>query len=299
MHNLIVILGPTASGKTRLAAQLAYFLDTEIISADSRQVYKHLNIGTGKDYNDYLVKNKQITYHLIDNVELEEQYNIHQFKTDCFEIIETLKPKIPILCGGSGMYIDSIISNMDYTEVPVNEAIRSDFKQKSYSELVKYFNSMPITQYTNLADISTAKRLIRAIEINTFLQNNTLQKQKNNIKPILIGLNPERELRRQNIEKRLDFRLKNGLIEEVQNLLKNGILPERLLFLGLEYKFITEYILKKHTFETMKSLLCIAIQQFAKRQMTYFRKMERDGKKIHWFENGETEYEKIVNLIRE
>ncbi len=296
--NLIVILGPTACGKTSLATQLAYALKTEIISADSRQVYRKLNIGTGKDLDNYTVNNTPIPYHLIDIVDIENQYNIHQFKIDCNKIKEMLAPKIPILCGGSGLYIDSILSNYDFSAIPVNENLRRKLSTLNEQELINYFKRLPKTEFSEIADLSTAKRLTRAIEICTYLQTNTIEKQINETKPIIIGLDPPREIRRDNIEKRLIYRLKNGLLEEVEQLLKDGIHPDRLIFLGLEYKFITEFFQKKYTFEVMQSLLCIAIQQYAKRQMTYFRKMEKDGKQIHWFDNGNDNFTTILQLIR-
>lgn len=281
--NLIVVLGPTASGKTKLAAKLAFEFDTEIISADSRQVYKELNIGAGKDYADYTINKKTIPVHLIDIISIKEQYHIHQFKKDFEIVFDKFESKIPILCGGSGLYIDAILRDLEFTQIPVNQALREQLLQKSHTELFQIFNQLPKTEYTNLTDISTYKRLIRAIEICVYLQHHSIEKtHKKPIFSYVIGLNPNVEIRRKNIETRLKHRIENGLIEEVDGLLKNGFLPERLIYLGLEYKFVTEHLVGKTSISEMTNLLTIAIQQFAKRQMTYFRKMERDGLKINW-----------------
>lgn len=281
--NLIVVLGPTASGKTKLAAQLAYRFDTEIISADSRQVYKELTIGAGKDYEDYIVNQKKIQTHLIDIVSISEQYHIHQFKKDFENVFEKFETKIPILCGGSGLYIDALLRDLDFTQIPVNQTLRDELLPKSHKELITIFNGLPKTEFSDLTDISTHKRLIRAIEICSFLQHNSIQKIiKKPIYPFVIGINPDVEVRRKNIEKRLNLRIKNGLIEEVESLLKIGFSPERLIYLGLEYKFVTEHLIGKTSLTQMTDLLTIAIQQFAKRQMTYFRKMGKDGLQINW-----------------
>lgn len=281
--NLIVVLGPTASGKTKLAAQLAYELDTEIISADSRQVYKELNIGAGKDYNDYLINQKKIPTHLIDIVSISEQYHIHQFKKDFESVFDKIDSKISILCGGTGLYIDAILRDLDFTQIPVNQELRNELLAKTHAELMQIFKNIPQTRYTNLTDTSTHKRLIRGIEICTFLQHNSIQKAtKKPIYPFVIGIGPDVEIRRKNIENRLKNRIENGLIEEVENLLKSGFSAERLIYLGLEYKFVTEHLMGKTSLTQLTDLLTIAIQQFAKRQMTYFRKMERSGLKINW-----------------
>ncbi len=284
--DLIVLLGPTASGKTRLAAQLAFALHTEIISADSRQVYKHMNLGTGKDYADYQINTTQIPVHLIDILEPGEQYHIDAFRKD-FEIAYQSirnKQKIPVLCGGTGLYIDSILSNYTFTSIPVNEELRKKLLPLSREVLLAQFQKMPPTDFTSLADTSTAKRLIRAIEINTYLLSNpTPVSQATQYNSILLGLSIPLEVRRQRIAERLQTRLQQGLVEEVQTLLLT-VSPDKLMYYGLEYKFITEYLLGRYAYDEMVSRLTVAIQQFAKRQMTYFRKMERDGKTIHWID---------------
>lgn len=284
--NLIVILGPTASGKTALAASLAYQMHTEIISADSRQVYSGMNLGTGKDYEAYLVNGKKIPYHLIDIVSAGEKYHVFQYKQDflaAFESIQ-LKHKLPILCGGSALYIDAVLNDFEYTAIPPNETLRANIQHKTKTELLDYFASLPITKYNSLADTSTSKRLIRAIEIITFLNQESFAKPHYpKLVPIIIGLKSTVELRRNRIEDRLVQRLQNGLIEEVTELMQK-LTPEQLIYYGLEYKFITQFLLKQMTYDALIYHLTIAIQQFAKRQMTYFRKMEREGKNIHWID---------------
>jgi tRNA dimethylallyltransferase len=284
--NLIVILGPTASGKTKLATHLAHALQTEIISADSRQVYKHMNLGTGKDYADYQLHNTFIPFHLIDIVEPGDQYHIEAFRND-FELAYNQiisKHKTPILCGGTGLYIDAIISNYTFTSIPVNETLRQKLQTLSRAELLHQFRKMPQTDFSSIADTSTAKRLIRAIEINTYLSTHAAPvKQQHTYQPIIIGLAVPLEVRRQRIADRLQARLQEGLINEVKELLKT-VHPEKLIFYGLEYKFITEHLLGYYSYDEMVTRLTVAIQQFAKRQMTYFRKMERDGKSIRWID---------------
>jgi tRNA dimethylallyltransferase len=289
INPLIVILGPTASGKTQLAVQLAHQINGEVISADSRQVYRSMDIGTGKDLNEYIFDNQAIPYHLIDILDAGEQYHVHLFQQDFLGVYNDIiaRGKTPILCGGSGMYIEAVLKGFEFTAIPIDEKLREQLLQKNTQELTQIFQENP-SEYNKKADISTRKRLIRAIEINQFLQQNP---DFNIATPqipecIIFGLNPETETRRISITKRLNYRLENDMIEEVKTLIDSGISPEKLIFYGLEYKFITQYLTGEMSYETMVERLNVAIHQFAKRQMTYFRKMERDGLKINWLSNN-------------
>ena len=286
-HPLIVILGPTASGKTRLATHLAHKIQGEIISADSRQVYRGMNIGTGKDLNEYHIDNQDIPYHLIDILDGGQQYNIHQFQQDFQQTFDDIssRNKPSILCGGSGMYLEAVLKGYEFTAIPINEFFREELLQKSTEDLLKQFHKIQ-SQYTKKADISTRKRLIRAIEISQFLWQNPNYNipQPNIPKFIIFGINPATETRRISITKRLHERLQHGMIDEVKTLIDSGISPDKLIFYGLEYKFITQYLMGELTYEIMVERLNVAIHQFAKRQMTYFRKMERDGLKINWLD---------------
>ena len=288
-QKLIVILGPTASGKTHLAVQLAHQINGEIISADSRQVYRGMDIGTGKDLEEYIVDNQAIPYHLIDILEAGEQYHIHLFQQDFQRAYQDIitRGKTPILCGGSGMYLEAVLKGYEFTAIPINENLRDELLEKPTEKLTQIFQETP-SKYNDRADISTRKRLIRAIEINQFLnQNPDFNISLPNIPEFIIfGLNPETESRRISITKRLNHRLENGMIEEVKALIDKGIAPEKLIFYGLEYKFITQYLRGETTYQIMVERLNVAIHQFAKRQMTYFRKMERDGLKINWLSNN-------------
>jgi tRNA dimethylallyltransferase len=285
---LIVILGPTASGKTHLATHLSLKIQGEIISADSRQVYRGMNIGTGKDLEEYRIDNQPIPYHLIDILDAGEQYHIHQFQQDFRKAFDDIsaRNKPAILCGGSGMYLEAVLKGFEFTAVPINENFREELLQKPTEELLKEYHKNP-SEFTQKADISTRKRLIRAIEISQFLsQNPDYEFPKQTIpNSIIFGINPDTEIRRISITKRLHERLQSGIIEEVKALIDSGISPEKLIFYGLEYKFITHYLMNKLDYETMVERLNIAIHQFAKRQMTYFRKMERDGLKISWLDS--------------
>lgn len=286
-YPLIVILGPTASGKTHLATQLAHKIQGEIISADSRQVYRGMNIGTGKDLDEYRIENQAIPYHLIDILEAGKQYHIHQFQQDfqhAFDDISS-RNKPAIMCGGSGMYLDSVLKGYEFTAIPIDEKLRENLLEKTYEELLVEMNNFVRKEGFN-PDLSTKKRLIRAIEINQFLfQNPDYHIPKQNIPEFIIfGLNPETETRRISITTRLHQRLQNGMIEEVKALIDSGISPEKLIFYGLEYKFITQYLTGELDYNTMVERLNVAIHQFAKRQMTYFRKMERDGLTINWLD---------------
>ena len=288
-NKLIVILGPTASGKTHLAVQLAHQLNGEIISADSRQVYRGMDIGTGKDLEEYNVDNQAIPHHLIDILDAGEQYNIYLFQQDFLRAYNDIitRGKTPILCGGSGMYLEAVLKGYEFTAIPINEDLRLNLFEKSTEELIQIFQENP-SEYSKKVDISTRKRLIRAIEINQFLrQNPDFSISLPNIPEFIIfGLNPETESRRTSITKRLHHRLEHGMIEEVKALIAKGIPPEKLIFYGLEYKFITQYLIGELTYEIMVERLNVAIHQFAKRQMTYFRKMERDDLKINWLSNN-------------
>ncbi len=288
-YPLIVILGPTASGKTHLAVQLAHQINGEIISADSRQVYRGMDIGTGKDLQEYIVDNQTITHHLIDILEAGEQYHIHLFQQDFLRVHNEIiaRGKTPILCGGSGMYLEAVLKGYEFTAIPIDENLRLNLLEKTTEELIQIFQETP-SEYNKKADISTRKRLIRAIEINQFIIKNP-----DFIVPlpkipefIIFGLNPETESRRISITKRLQHRLEHGMLEEVKALIEKGIPPEKLIFYGLEYKFITQYLMGEMNYEIMVERLNVAIHQFAKRQMTYFRKMERDGLKINWLSNN-------------
>ncbi len=289
MKPIIVILGPTACGKTHLATQLAYALDGEIISADSRQVYEGMDIGTGKDLKEYVVHNQQIPHHLIDVLEAGEMYNVHRFQQDCYEAIAEIEARnrLPIICGGTGLYIEAVLKEHQFTAIPIDEEFREKLRQLSDEELREYFKNTP-SEYAHLADTSTRKRLIRAIEIAVFLTHHPFPASSNTkgVLPdyYLFGLSLPVEERRARITRRLHERLQNGMIDEVQGLLKRGISAEQLIYYGLEYKFITQYLLGLLDYGTMVERLNVAIHQFAKRQMTFFRKMERDGLLIHWLD---------------
>ncbi|MFD2581769.1 tRNA (adenosine(37)-N6)-dimethylallyltransferase MiaA [Pedobacter vanadiisoli] len=285
-HNLIIILGATASGKTKLAVSIADALNGEIISADSRQIFKRMDIGTGKDLQEYEINGKIIPYHLIDILEPGERYHVDAFKNDFYKAFETItaKQKLPILCGGTGMYIHSLLQNQTFTSIPVNQALRNRLDLLSKEELVLKIRHEK-NQNTEHVDLSSKKRLIRAIEIAEYLKGHDLETvERPEIKPIIFGLKNEVEITRAKILARLEERFKAGLIEEVAQLLKEGISKEVLVFYGLEYKFIVNYLDGLLTFEELKLRLGIAICQYAKRQNTFFRKMEKDNVKIIWLD---------------
>lgn len=287
-YNLIILLGPTATGKTKLAANLASELNTEIISADSRQVYRDMNIGTGKDLDEYVVNGKQIPFHLINIIEAGEEYNLYFFQRDFFKAYDEIISKnvIPILCGGTSLYINGVLKGHAHTPIPENKALRLSLDGLSKKELVDYFLALPETPYKSKADTSTLIRMIRAIEICTWEQTNTREENESSKKlnPIIFGLDTDIEIRRKRIDERLIYRLQNGLVEEVQTLIAKGVSREKLIAYGLEYKFVVMFLQKKLTFDEMQKQLIIAIHQFAKRQMTFFRKMEREGAKINWID---------------
>lgn len=287
-YDLIAILGPTASGKTTLAAHLAAKLDTEIISADSRQVYRRMDLGTGKDLADYLVEGKQISYHLIDIAEPGTKYNVYQFQQDFMLAYKSIvnKGKLPIVCGGSGLYVESVLRGYQMADVPENKELRQQLEGKSLEELTKILQTYKTLH--NTTDTDTTKRAIRAIEIEEYyVQHGISTTAKGNqplFHPLVIGVSIDRELRREKISRRLRQRLDEGMVDEVKSLLSEGILAEDLIYYGLEYKYLTLYVTGQLTYDEMASQLEIAIHQFAKRQMTWFRGMERRGVQIHWIE---------------
>ena len=301
-YQLITILGPTASGKTAFAAALAERLDTEIISGDSRQIYRSMDIGTGKDLADYIVNGKQIPYHLIDICEPGYKYNVFEYQHDFFKAFNSIKDKgkLPILCGGTGMYIEAVLKGYKLLDVPPNPELRNSLKGKSLEELETILSSYKTLH--NKTDVDSAQRAIRAIEIEEYYK--TQAPDKNEYEPInslIIGVQIERELRREKISRRLRSRLDEGMVDEVRNILNTGVKPEDLIYYGLEYKFLTQYIIGELSYEDMVSQLEIAIHQFAKRQLTWFRGMERRGFTIHWIDATlptEEKIEKVLDLIK-
>ncbi len=296
---LLVILGPTASGKTRLAARLAAAYDGEIVSADSRQVYRRLNIGTGKDYEDYLVNGQTIQTHLIDICEPDEPYHLHRFLLDATQAISHIqsRQKLPILCGGTGLYIQALLKGYDYPHIPVDEGLRAELYRLSPPELLELFER----ECTELPfDGSTPKRQVRAIEIARYLSKHPMQTyQKPNFEAFVIGIAPPLAERRARIKARLLQRLEAGLIAEVRQLLDSGVRQERLEFLGLEYKFVVNFLKGKISEGELVVRLTTAIQQFAKRQMTFFRQMERSGTDISWFSGDEPKlWEAVENFLK-
>ena len=294
---LITILGPTACGKTSLAAALAACLNTEIISADSRQVYRRMDIGTGKDLSDYNVDGKQIPYHLIDICEPGTKYNVFQYQHDFFNVFNKLKEAgiVPILCGGTGMYIEAVLKGYKLLDVPQNPELRESLKGKSLGKLEKILSAYKTLH--NKTDIDSAQRAIRAIEIEEYYKKEAPESSEfEPINSLIIGLDIDREPRREKISRRLHSRLEEGMIDEVRELIDSGITPEDLIYYGLEYKYITQYIIGELTYEEMTKQLEIAIHQFAKRQMTWFRGMERRGFTIHWIDASIPMEEKIEKV---
>jgi tRNA dimethylallyltransferase len=292
--NLITVTGPTASGKTGFAAHLAYHIDGEIISADSRQVYRHMDLGTGKDYHDYEVNGRAIPYHLVDIKEPGYKYNVYEFQHDFIKAFEEIsgRSKMPLMVGGTGMYIEAVTKGYRLVPVPVNEQLRHDLEQKDLGALVAMLKDLK-PELHNITDIKHKKRTIRAIEIATYYQENDLQKERfPEINPLILGVKFDRDSRRKRISQRLMSRLNGGMIEEVEELLKR-VKAEDLIFYGLEYKYLTLYLIGELSREEMINKLEIAIHQFAKRQMTWFRKMEREGIKIHWMDGHLTVEEKL------
>ncbi|MBR4601082.1 MAG: tRNA (adenosine(37)-N6)-dimethylallyltransferase MiaA [Prevotella sp.] len=300
---MITILGPTASGKTTLAAHLAARIGGEIISADSRQVYRRMDIGTGKDLDDYVVDGKQIPYHLIDIAEPGTKYNLFQYQQDFHDAYNDIKSRgaTPILCGGTGLYIEAALKGYALSPVPQNPELRARLEGKSLEELTGMLVALKQKNGSvmhNTTDVDTAQRAIRAIEIEAYnAEHPTEERQMPKIDSLVIGVNIDRESRREKITKRLRQRLENGMVEEIRSIIDSGVAPEDLIYYGLEYKYVTEYVIGKTTYDEMFRSLEIAIHQFAKRQMTWFRGMERRGTVIHWIDASLPMEEKIEQIL--
>lgn len=291
-YDSLVILGPTACGKTQLAVHAAALLGGEVMSIDSRMVYRHLNLGTGKDLDEYNFEGNPVPYHLIDLVDPLEEYDLHHFQKDFSKALSTVSDRgaMPVLCGGSGLYLQAVLSGFNQTEVPVNPTLRAELEPLTLSQLSAYYNAMPPDPMPLKTSLDTLKRAIRAIEIRTAQLDGMVINQTTDPllkSPLLVGLDPGRTLRRTRIEQRLHNRLNAGMVDEVKQLLQQGIRPEWLSRLGLEYLWLTRHLQGEMSYEEMFLGLLTAIHQFAKRQMTWFRKMEREGFNIHWFANSE------------
>lgn len=301
-YDLIAILGPTASGKTSLAAALARRMDTEIISADSRQVYRRMDLGTGKDLDDYVVGGKRIPCHLIDIVEPGYKYNVFEYQRDFLAAYEDVRSRgmLPILCGGTGMYLESVLKGYRLLPVPENPELRRRLAEKSLEELTGILATYK--KLHNSTDVDTVKRAVRAIEIEEYYRQHQVEERAfPDIRSLVVGVGIGREQRREKITRRLKQRLDEGMVDEVKALLADGISPEDLIYYGLEYKYLTLYAIGQLTYEEMFAQLEIAIHQFAKRQMTWFRGMERRGFTIHWIDAAlplEEKLEQIENLLK-
>ena len=287
---MITILGPTASGKTDIAAHLAYELGAEIISADSRQVYRGMDIGTGKDLEDYIVNGTPVPYHLIDICDAGAKYNLFQYQEDFLKAYDDITSRgvQPILCGGTGLYIESVLKGYHLSPVPQNPELRASLEGTSLEELTVMLTELKAKAGSNMhnkTDVDSCQRAIRAIEIESYnLENPIPVRDFPAIDSIIIGVNIDRDERRRKITNRLRKRLDDGMVDEIKQLLASGIPAEDLIYYGLEYKYITEYVIGKTSYDDMFRGLEIAIHQFAKRQMTWFRGMERRGVKIHWID---------------
>jgi tRNA dimethylallyltransferase len=301
---MITILGPTASGKTPVAAHLAAEIGGEVISADSRQVYRRMDIGTGKDLEDYTVDGQQIPCHLIDIREPGTKYNLFEYQQDFFDAYQDIRGRgaVPILCGGTGLYIEAVLKGYHLSPVPQNQALRDSLEGKSIAELTSMLTQLKAKTGSNMhntTDVDSCQRAVRAIEIETYnIENPTPRRELPPVDSLIIGLDIDRELRREKITRRLKARLDEGMVDEVKSLLEEGIPADDLIYYGLEYKFVTEYLTGKTTYDEMYTRLEIAIHQFAKRQMTWFRGMERRGFKINWIDATLPMDDKISQIRR-
>ena len=284
-YNLLTVLGPTACGKTTLAVALADRLHSGVISADSRQVYRSMDLGTGKDLAEYFVNGHHVPYYLIDIVDAGYKYNVFEYQRDFLKVYDLLRAdgRMPVLCGGTGMYLESVLRGYRLVEVPENKELRESLAGKSLEELTVMLKSYK--QLHNTTDVDTCKRAIRAIEIEEYYRTSGANvREFPKINSLTIGLDVSRELRRERITRRLHERLSQGMVDEVRTILASGVKPEDLIYYGLEYKYLTLYVIGELSYKEMVAQLEIAIHQFAKRQMTYFRGMERRGVSIHWID---------------
>lgn len=303
-RKMITILGPTASGKTPIAAALALRTGGEIISADSRQVYRRMDIGTGKDLADYCVEGTSIPYHLIDIAEPGTKYNLFQYQHDFHEAYAHIRSrgKLPILCGGTGLYIEAVLGGYQLSPVPQNQALRDQLAHRSLAELTEMLVELKRKNGStmhNHTDVDTVQRAIRAIEIETYnLEHPTPERQLPPVDSIIIGVDIDRNLRREKITRRLKARLDEGMIDEIRSLIDSGVCADDLIYYGLEYKFVTEYVTNRISYDEMFRQLEIAIHQFAKRQMTWFRGMERRGFHINWIDATLPMDEKVSIIMR-
>ena len=299
---MITILGPTASGKTPVAARLAAEIGGEIISADSRQVYRRMDIGTGKDLADYVVDGKLIPYHLIDIREPGTKYNLFEYQQDFFDAYQDIRSRgaVPILCGGTGLYIEAVLKGYKLSPVPQNQELRDSLEGKSLEELTQMLTELKAKTGSNMhntTDVDSCQRAIRAIEIESYnLQHPLPKRELPPVESVIIGIDIDREMRREKITRRLKARLEEGMVDEVKALLAEGIPADDLIYYGLEYKFVTEYLVGQTSYDEMFTRLEIAIHQFAKRQMTWFRGMERRGFDINWIDATLPIEEKVATI---
>ncbi len=295
-YQLLTILGATASGKTAVATHTALALDGEIISGDSRQIYRGMDLGTGKDIKEYTINGIEIPYHLIDIEDAGKEYNVFRFQTDFNEAYADInsRGKFPILCGGSGMYLESVLNNYNLIQVPKNIALREELKLKSIDELAQILHNYK--QVHNHSDLETPRRAIRAIEIEDYMQRHPLTESSQKINSLVVGVIFDREARRKRISERLQQRLDEGMVDEIHRLMRNGVTPDQLIYYGLEYKYLTQLVMGKISYQEMFTQLEIAIHQFAKRQMTWFRRMEKNGTLIHWLDGNMPIHEKIDQI---
>ncbi len=298
MHDILVITGPTATGKTRLAALVADRLGGEVISADSRQVYRGMDIGTGKDLSDYTIDSRSVPVHMVDIVDAGYRYNVFEYQRDFLKVFEDLSARgvFPVVCGGSGMYVDSIVSGYRLVQVPVNAQLRELLAGRSLEELTEILSHYKSLH--NKTDVDTVKRAVRAIEIADYYSNHPVDESPFPVRnPLVTAVFVDRETRRQRISDRLRTRLDEGMIEEVQRLLAGGIHPDDLVYYGLEYKYITLYLMNRLSRDEMVQKLEVEIHRFAKRQMTWFRGMERRGIAINWIDGSMSDAEKADLII--
>lgn len=296
MERLITIIGPTATGKTALATRVAARIGGEVISADSRQVYRGMDLGTGKDLEEYVVDGKAIPYHLIDIRPAGYKYNLYEYQRDFVEAYNDIRRRgaRPILCGGTGLYVEAVLKGYSLLEVPVNEELRRSLEGKGLAELTEILDSYPNYHRHNKTDVDTVRRAVRAIEIaDYYVRSPSGERDYPDFEPLIIMVDISRETRRKRISERLRARVESGMVDEVRRLIAEGVKPEELMYYGLEYRFVTEYVVGLTDYETMLGRLEIAIHQFAKRQMTWFRGMERRGFEIVTVD-GEADLEERV-----